>query len=189
MENFKFKILPMQFPEDKKQIAEWETKYANTEGMKQITHFILEDNLYHGLAEVVETNHEIHHIGNDEKKLAFSVKTPEGEILAWVLLDVFDITSKKPQMFIQYIVVSPAYHGKGLGTEIMKEVVLNTKQLTGVKPAEIMAYVEAENTSSLMLFSKFNFHFEPMQNSTYFRAETNEPKFLPAEMNGGTFGY
>ena len=86
-------LVPMKFPEDKNEISEWENKYKNTDGMKDIYHYIMEDNIYYGLDEVIETNHEIFPIGDDEKKLALVAKTDTNEIAGWVLLDVYDLNT------------------------------------------------------------------------------------------------
>ncbi len=172
----KIKLTKMQFPEDKLEIANWEKQYGNSPEFQSIRHFILEDNIFTGLAEVIETNHEIFQIGNDEKKLAFVAKT-RNEILAWVLLDAFDLSTNNPQMLLQYIVINPKFQHQGYGTEIAKELFLKPEKYIGVKPKEIFATIDARNVASIMLFSKFNFSFTPIDKD-YFQAITNDPKLI-----------
>ena len=64
-------IALMNFPDDKDEIASWQEKYHGDKDFESIEHFILEDQTYMSLGEVIETNHEIFAIGDDEKKLAF----------------------------------------------------------------------------------------------------------------------
>lgn len=174
----KIKLLPMKFPEDKDEIASWETKFAGSPNFESIKHYILEDETYYGLAEVIETNHEIFPIGEDEKKLALVAKNKSNKIVAWVLLDAYDLTTAKPQLFVQYIVVSPEFQHMGYGTEIAKELFLSPEKYTGTKPYEIFAYIEKTNLPSQSLFSKFNFEFGLISGGQYYRAITKEPKLI-----------
>lgn len=178
MNKKKINIVPMVFPDDKDEINNWTAKYGNTPEYESIHHFIMEDDTYRGLGEVINTNHEIFAIGDDEKKLAFTAKTNDGEIVAWVLLDVFDLTTPKPEMFLQYIVINPKYQHQGYGTEIAKEIFLSPEKYVGVKPKNIFAYIDTANAASIMLFSKFNFSFVPMANTHFFRAQTTKAKLL-----------
>lgn len=172
----KITLLPMQFPEDKDEIASWETKFAGTPNFEAIKHYILEDDTYYGLAEVIETNHEIFHIGEDEKKLALVAKNKSNKIVAWVLLDAYDLTTKKPQLFLQYIVVSPEFQHMGYGTKIAEELFFSPEKYIGTKPYEIFAYIEKTNIASQQLFAKFNFEFGLIAGAQYYRAITKEPK-------------
>lgn len=168
----------MKFPDDKIKIGDWERKYGDSKNFEGIKRYILENDTYLGLEEVIETNHEIFHIGDDEKKLAFVAENKDGEILAWVLLTAFDLKTAEPQMFLQYIVVNPKYQHKGIGTKVANEFFCNTQEYVGVKPTEIFSYIEKTNKPSISLFSKFNFNFSPMQNSNYLKAVSKEPMNL-----------
>lgn len=187
MEKKKINIVPMTFPEDKDEINTWTTKYWPTPEYQAIHHFIMEDDTYRSLGEVINTNHEIYAIGEDEKKLAYVAKTDEGEIVAWILLDVFDLSTKKPEMFLQYIVINPEYQHQGYGTEIAKEIFLSPENYVGVKPTNIFAYIDISNAASIMLFSKFNFSFMPMANSHYFKAQTQKAKLLNSPFENVVF--
>ena len=168
-------LKPMIFPEDKDEIASWQDKYQNDKDFESIAHFILEDQTYISLGEVIQTNHEIYAIGDDEKKYAFVAKDENGEIVAWALVDFFDITTKKPEMFIQYIVVHPKMQHRGYGEAVIKELIFNAKNYVGGQPKNFFAYVNKNNLSSKKLFEKFGFEFRSM-NAQFFKAETSEPR-------------
>ena len=165
----------MKFPEDKNEIADWENKYKDDKDFESIAHYILEDQTYMGLGEVIETNHEIYAIGDDERKYAFVAKNEQNEIIAWSLVDFFDITTEKPEMFIQYIVVHPKMQHKGYGEAVAKELILNAKKYLGTQPKNFFAYIDKTNVSSKKLFEKFGFGFRSMSDQ-FLKAETNEPK-------------
>ncbi len=171
-----FKIVPMKFPDDKESIASWQTSYAGTQEFEDIKKYILEDDYYTNLGEVIEVNHEIFPIGDNEKKLAFVAKNSENEILAWILLDVFNLNTH-PELFLQYIVINPKFQHQGYGTEIGKEIFLNSEKYIGVKPSEIFAYIDTTNYKSMQLFSKFNFKLKPMADK-FFRAFADQPKLI-----------
>lgn len=183
--NQTLKIVPMKFPEDKTEISNWKKIYKGTKGFNAIKHYILEDNIYYGLDEVIETNHEMLPIGDDEKKLAFVAKL-NNTIVAWILLDAFDLSTENPEMFLQYIVINPKYQNQGIGTEIAKELFLNAEKYIGIKPKEIFAYIDIKNIPSQKLFKNFNFSFRPLKEK-YLQAYTNEPKYI-ADKNPATFG-
>jgi len=168
-------IQPMIFPDDKNEIASWEEKYKNDKDFESIAHYILEDQTYMGLGEVIETNHEIFAIGDDERKYAFVAKNTNGEIVAWALIDFFDITTQKPEMFIQYIVVHPKMQHKGYGEAVAKELIFNAKKYIGGQPKNFFAYIDKTNLSSRKLFEKFGFGFKSMT-AQFLKAETNEPR-------------
>ena len=171
----KISIELMKFPEDKNEIASWQEKYQGDKDFDSIQHFILEDQTYYGLGEVIETNHEIFAIGDDERKYAFVAKNENSEIVAWSLIDFFDITTDNPEMFIQYIVVHPKHQHKGYGEAFAQELILNSKKYVGGQPKTYFAYIDKDNTASRVLFEKFGFDFKSMT-SQFLRAQTTEPK-------------
>lgn len=181
----KIKLVPMKFPEDKNEIGSWEKDFDGTEGMNKISHFILEDNTFYNLGEVIESNYEIIPIGENEVKLAYVAKNEDNKIVAWILLQAFELDSKEPEMFFQYIVIHPEFQHKGIGTEIAKQVFLTPENFIGVKPKHIFSYIHKENYNSQKLFQGFNFSlYECGEN--YLRAYTQEPKLTkstnPAEL-------
>lgn len=189
MEHKTFNIVPMLFPEDKDEINTWTAKYWNTPEYQLIHTFIMENDTYLSLGEVINTNHEIFAIGDDEKKYAFTAKSKNNEIIAWILLDVFNLTTPKPEMFLQYIVINPQYQHKGYGTEIAKEIFLSPEKYIKVKPKNIFAYVDMFNNASINLFSKFNFEFTPIENTTFFKAQTNNVKCLETQTENNVFNH
>lgn len=173
----KIKLLPLKLPEDKEEISSWQQEYSGKDCFKSIEHFILEDKIFYNLGEVVETNYEIIHIGENEKKLAFVAKNQKGKIIAWVLLQAFELDTNEPEMFLQYIVVHPEYQHSGIGTQIAKQIFLNPETLIEVKPAHIFSYIHKENLASQKLFQSLNFKLSDC-GENYLRAYTQEPKFL-----------
>ena len=176
----------MKFPEDKNEIAEWQDKYNDDKDFESIRHYILEDQTYIGLGEVIETNHEIFPIGIDEKKFAFVGKNETGEIVAWSLVDFFDINTDCPEMFIQYIVVHPKHQNKGYGKELASELILNPKKYIGGKPGSFFAYIDKSNESSRALFEKLGFDFKEMT-PKFLRAHTEQPR-LESDASAKSFG-
>ena len=195
----KITILPMDFNKDKAEIAEWETRYAGSPEFESIQSFILDDTVDGGLTSVIENNCEYYPIGDDEKKLAFVAKTDECEIVGWVLVYIFDLKTKNPQMYVQYFVVNPKYQNQGYGTQIAKELFLNSKKYIGFTPSCICSHIDVRNSASMLLFSKFNFSFVPLKNCQFFQAQTTNAKMLgssfenivfddPFDLNGSSFG-
>lgn len=138
----KFDIVPMNLNSDKYEIASWEIDHANTPGFERIKEFILENQTYRGLCEVIETNHELYPIGDDEIKYSYVAKTKNKEIIAWILFDEFDINTTEPELFLQYICIHPLYQNKGYGEAILSEILQNPKKYMAAKPSKVFAYVK-----------------------------------------------
>lgn len=177
---------PMIFPEDKNEIAHWQEKYQGDKDFESIEHFILEDQTFVSLGEVIETNHEIFPIGDDERKYAFIARNESGEIVAWVLVDFFNINSKTPELFLQYIVIHPKHQHKGYGEFILKEMLFNSQKYIGGTPKNFFALIDNRNSASKSLFEKFGFNFSKMS-SHILRAETAQPN-LEVATNSNNFG-
>ncbi len=169
-----FKILPLNLEIDKPQITDWSRQYDGTSEYEAIRHFILEDDLIFGLDEVILTNYEIYRIGEDEVNRAFSVKTSEGEIVGFLILNEFDLKTKEPNLFVRYIVLNPAFQRQGYGTEILTEIFSNIKKYMPKKPTEIFSYIHKENYSSQALFNHFGFRLENTNDANYVRAKVDE---------------
>ncbi len=164
-----FKISELDLVKDKPQIAKWDELRGAPE-YEDIKKFILEDDLIRGLAEVIETNYEIIPIGEDEIKKAVVAKTSEGEVLGFMIYQVFDIKTKKPSMFLQYIVVNPKYKSQGYGKEIFSKFFSSPRKHTGgVSPRDVFAYVDRNNFQSQKLFLDFGFSLDAA-NSQFFKA-------------------
>ena len=165
-----FKIVPMNLETDKPEIANWETTFATKPEFDGILHYILEDNIYYGLGEVIETNFEIFPIGKDEAKHAFSVKSENGEIIGFLICTIFGLTTKKPELHLSYIVLKPNYQKQGYASEILTEFFDNSKKYLEAKPTEIFAFIHPDNKDSISLFKKFGFDFSEKHGLSYFKA-------------------
>lgn len=170
-----FKIVPMNLETDKPQIAKWQQDFAGKPEFDGILHFILEDNTYFGLDEVITTNYEIFPIGEDETKHALVAKTRDGEIVGFVICSVFGLTTKEPEMFLQYIVVNPAFQNKGYGTAILSKLLTEPKKYVGAKPVNIFSYIHNNNFASKNLYDSIGFEFAPQKNSDYIKATGSQP--------------
>ena len=151
-------ISPLNIENDIPIIKSWEEKFINNPKFEDIKHFILEDNTYYGLDEVILTNYEFFHIGDDEKKYCLSIKN-NNEPVGFVLACMFNISKNKPELIIQYLVLNPDYQSLGYGTEVLKELLTNSKEYFSYNPSEVYANIQKENKASLNLFKKFGFSF------------------------------
>lgn len=158
MENLK--ILDMNLEKDKVEIGLWETKYKDTQGLKDINHFILEDNCYYTLEEIIEINYEQAPIGSDEIKKAKVVKNQNNEIVAFLIYQVYGLQSEVSSLFLQYITINPEYQHKGYGKAILTEFFSNQKKYATIQPDEFFAVIDNENEASKNLFKSFGFSFD-----------------------------
>ena len=168
-------IEPMKFPQDKREIASWETEFGSKPEFDSIKTYILENQTYYGLDEVIETNYEISPIGSSEQLLSLVAKDDD-KIIAWILLDIFDLNTNYPQMYIPYICIHPLYQNKGYGTEILKELLLSPEKYFGFNPRYIFTKIDKTNIASQNLFKKFGFDFFPIKQTGFVNAYTEEPK-------------
>lgn len=174
-----FKIEPMDIEKDRLELDSWEKSFPDTPGFQQIKRFILEGDTYYTLGEVVWNNIEVYPVGEDEIKYSYVAKTNDGTIIAWILIDEFDLNTNEPELFIQYICIHPLFQKQGYGEAILKEILFNYNKYIAVKPSNTFAYIHEDNISSQNLFKKFNFTLsELMQNCHYHKAQTQEPKLV-----------
>lgn len=169
----KLKILPLKMS-DISDIKLWQIEYKNHPNYLAIEHFILEDNLYYGLDEVVYTNYEIFPIGDDERKFSFALKDGD-KTAGFMLAHSFNLTTE-PELFLQYIVLHPEYQHKGYGNKVLKEFLNNPEKYVGCSPSIIYAYIDKNNWSSLNLFKHFGFLFNDVANN--FKCATKYTKIL-----------
>ena len=151
-------ISPLNIEEDIPVIKSWEDRFNNHPKFTNIKHFILEDNTYYGLDEVILTNFEFFHIGDDEKKYCLAIRN-DSEPVGFILACMFNISENKPELIIQYIVLNPDYQNLGYGTDILKELLTNSKKYFSHNPCEVYANIQKENQASLNLFKKFGFSY------------------------------
>ena len=142
---------------DKPLIASWERKYFGTEGLKAIRHYVLEDNLYYSLKELIEINYEHYPIGHDEFKKTLVAKTEDGEVAGFIIYDVFNL-SHNPEANLIYIAINPAMQNRGVGTAMMTELFENPKKYFKCKPTAFITKIDRTNIASQKLCQKFGFH-------------------------------
>ncbi len=183
------KIEPMKLPEDKDELVSWETKYRGTNDFKSIERYILEfdenskdhnKNSYRGLAEVILVNYERFIIGEDERQFSYVARNRDGKIVAWILLDCFDMTTSSPELFLQYLMIHPKYQHSHIGTQILNEILAKPEKYVGLKPSNFFGYIYKTNIASKALFEKFGFEFKPMD-EVYVKAHTSQPRFEKQE--------
>ena len=155
----KLQICQLDIEKDIPTIKSWAKTFSSNPKFENIKHFILEDNIYFGLDEVILTNYEFFHIGDDEKKFCLSIKNKENIPVGFILACMFNISINQPELIIQYIVLNPDYQSLGYGTSMLKELLTNSEEYFGCTPKEVYANIEKENIASLNLFKKFNFSF------------------------------
>lgn len=152
----KLQIKPLKIS-DIEDIKKWETTYKNDINYLNIVHFILEDNTYYGLDEVILANYELYPIGKDEKKFSFALK--DGKTTAgFILAHSFNLT-EEPELFLQYIVLHPEYQHKGYGKQVMQELLNNSEKYVECDPSTIYANIDKKNSDSLHLFESVGFMF------------------------------
>ena len=185
---------------EKQELISWEEKFGGSAEFSGIKDFVLEGDTYHGLAEMVLVNYEIFPIGDEERLLSFVAKDASNQVVAWFLCQVFktdptkdpisamfddepstgDFFTKKDNeiysMFIKYIVTHPMLQSKGLGSQVLKELTLNSKKYIGVQPEEFSAYIHVDNLASQKVFSNLGFDFSVVTNDPrYFNATATLP--------------
>lgn len=169
----KLKILPLT-KSDIEDIKLWKTIYKNNPNYRAIEHFILEDNLYYGLDEVILTNYEIYPIGDDERKFSFALKDGN-KTAGFILAHSFNLTTD-PELFLQYIVLNPEYQHKGYGKQVFAEFLNHTDKYVKCDPTNIYAYIDRNNSSSLRLFEHSGFLLKDASNN--FKRATKYTKIL-----------
>ena len=173
MENITFNL--MKFPEDKAEINGWQTKFAKTAGWDNIYKYILENGLIRSLDEVILTNYEIFPIGDDEIKLALSIKNQK-ETLGFVICQEFNLTTPSPELFLQYIVLRPDMQNKGIGKQIFNKLPTEIEKITGKRPQSAFSYIDCTNLPSQKLYKRFEFDLSPI-NHKFVKATGNfEPQ-------------
>jgi len=107
----KITITPLDLDNELKEICSWDKKYGNDPCFKSIRQFILEDNTYYNLSEVVEFNYERFAIGENERKQILAFKNQNKELIGFLISTIFEL-DKEPELFMQYIVIHPCINIK-----------------------------------------------------------------------------
>lgn len=160
----KIKLLQFDPEVDLPQIFAWtdELEKARADGdpkFDSIYKYILENGLIRNFKELFATNYEQFEIGKDERKNIILAKTDEDKVVGFMIIQIYKLTEKEPEMFLQYIVIHPDFQGKKIGEQMLENLGGLLEKLYGKKPVELYAYVHKENTASLNLFKKFDLDF------------------------------
>lgn len=155
----KLQICQLDIEKDIPIIKSWSKTFSSNPKFENIKHFILEDDTYFGLDEVILTNYEFFHIGDDEKKFCLSIKNQENLTIGFILACIFNLSINKPELILQYIVLNPDYQNLGYGTQILNKILTKSEQYFNCTLCEAYANIEQENHASLNLFKKFGFSF------------------------------
>jgi ribosomal protein S18 acetylase RimI-like enzyme len=123
-----FTLQKLNHEEDLPQIDSWSIRYNGDPRFDTIKKYILEDDLFISLSEVIDTNHDKLQIGEDEKHIAFTIKNNKNEILGFVLTAIIDIRTSDTSLVIKYIVINPEYQGQGIGFQALSELINNHKK-------------------------------------------------------------
>jgi len=156
------------------EIASWDDKFSSSENFRTIRKYVLEDNIYYSLREVINLNYEQYPIGDDEKHFIHSIKNEEDKIIGFIISDIFDIKTN-PTLYIQYIVIHPLYQSLGYGSKALTEFLKNAETYVTAQPRECFARIECSNRDSLSVFEKAGFNFIKEEKSTFLRAK----KYFP----------
>ena len=167
MKSIKINLLDLKT--ELNEIASWDDKYCNDVRYRTIKQYVLENNIYYSLREVINLNFEQYPIGDDEKHFIHSIRNEESKLIGFIISDIFDIKTN-PTLFIQYLVLHPHFHSKGYGTLALNEFITNSTKYVEHEPQEIFALIEKTNYESRALFEKFGFDFSQKENENYFKA-------------------
>ena len=155
-----FKICELDLEKDIPIITQWDKSFSGTKEYEGIQKFILEDDLTSNLTKLIETNYEQEPIGDDEVKKIMVAKTSDGDILGFLIFQVYDMSINRPKMFLQYIVINPEFQHQGYGKEIFSEFFSKPRKYTGVSPKNIFAVIDKENFASMKLFLDLGFDLD-----------------------------
>ncbi len=153
----KIKIEALNPSTDISEIATWDKKYRYDPRYDSIREFILENNTYFTLREVLYVNYEAFKIGNNERKFAFTIKNQNNEIIGFVLSLVDNLQSHNSELMIQYLVINPEHQNKGVGKVVLNELINKPKKYFNTEIASVFAKVNYKNKPSYNLFKNFGF--------------------------------
>ena len=153
---------------DRPLIKKWEEEYKDTEGMKAIRHFVLEDDTYYSLYELIWTNTDLVPIGDDEIRKTLVAKTEDGEVAGFLIYNVFNM-NYKPEVALIYIAVNPTMQHKGVGTAMHTELFSNPEKYFKCAPHIVFAKIDTENIASQKFCKNFGFKMLPQKDESCLR--------------------
>ena len=149
------KVTPLSLEKDLPVISSWDSIYDKDPRYDSIKHFILEDNIYYNLAEVIELNYEKFPIGREERAYSFAIKQQEN-LLGFILCCSIQILDD-PELIIQYVVLNPDAQGKGIAKFAIDEILSNQEKYLKTKVNRVFAKIDRFNMPSRKMFSSIGF--------------------------------
>lgn len=168
-----FTITPLNLEKDLPIISAWDDEFKYDTRYDTIRRFILEDNTYFGIAEVIDVNYEKFPIGNKERSHALTIKNQDNEIMGFLLSIIIDLDTNDPELIIQYIALHPNHQGKGLGKKVIKELLDNSDKYFGTKIKKFFAKVDIDNYASRKMFESLGFELN-YTNTRYLKATKSQ---------------
>ena len=165
----KIKIMPLNLETDLLEISSWDDEFYDDHKYDSIKHFILEDNAYIGIGEVIQTNYEKYEIGTNERKFALSIKDDKNKIIGFVLALIDKLKTSSPELLIQYIVIHPNFQGQGIGTQVLTDLIYNPQTYFKTNIGKVFSRIENNNYASRQMFKKLGFNLA-FTNSRFMKA-------------------
>lgn len=175
----KLQIKPFDIIKDLKKVKTWKKKYITHPGYQKIRHFILDDTDDRpgfSLDKIIKAYYEPTPIGKNERSAIFSIIDNDDNLLGFSITSQCDLTTKKPFLHIDFIVINPEFQNQGVATFFLKEIISNPTDYLLINPHSIHAIVSGENTASLTVFKKFGFNFDKINTTQeYYRVNKLMP--------------
>lgn len=160
--------------EDVKNISRWD-KYEDSEYMweyEDILRYLEATSVDEYLKRVIKHRREDY---SPDKRFAYVLRDKE-DIAAFTFFALNECKYKKWDLFIQSIVVNPAYRGEGYGKLLLSEIFSKPLKYVGAVPDNVVALISPTNRASLKLFDSFTtFKKQWFKSKFYFI----EAKYIP----------
>lgn len=147
----------LNLSDDITEILDWENRYAGSDGLENIKHFVLEDNAYLSLAEVIDVNYQKFAIGGDERKFALAFRDEANKLLGFTLNSIIDLDTTSPELLIQYVVINPEHQGKGIAKQALSSLLSDPQKYYGYDVKKSFAKIDRFNVMSRKLFESLGF--------------------------------
>ena len=152
-------IHPLDIDNDVMEISSWDKKYKDDPRFETIRKYVLEDDAFWNLYELIEINYEKFEIGENEKKIGLVIKNSQEKIIGFMLGIITDMKTKSPELIIQYLTIHPEFQGQGVGSYFLREITTNPKKYIGIKTKKYFTRIDETNIPSKKTFEKFGFNF------------------------------
>ena len=153
-----FTIDKLNIYSDLDEISSWDDEFWNSHKYKSIRKYILEDDIYFSLRELITVNYDAYTIGKDEEKASLVIRNND-KIIGFIISSIIDKKTKNPEWIIQYIAMHPNYQNKGYGSEVLREIITNPVDYLGINISKVFTRIEESNKVSKKTFSNLGFSF------------------------------